>query len=278
MEEIQNLLQQYGINEQELLEWGKQNYPEFINNIKLIAKLYLQFVKKVSIPKKRSIYGVITPISELEAEVWSNIQGIVAEIVDIRNYSGCPQCLKKIEEGNCPTHNIKPVTLVWQTVEVGDNSGSIICEISPRNPKLEIGYKILARGFLDPEKEAFRVFQLEILEKPKPKEKPKEEKPKEITSLAEILPKEEPKPEEEKPKEEKKEEKKETPPIIKTKPMTPEPLISYVKVSAMMGKTEEETRKYVEKIIKKENLECTFEDILEEAKVTVENGILKLKK
>jgi hypothetical protein len=274
MEEIQTLLQQYGITQEELLEWGKQNYPEFVNNIKLIAKLYLQFVKKISIPKKRSIYGVITPIGELEAEVWSNIQGIVAEIVDIRNYSGCPQCLKKIE-GNCPTHNIKPVTLVWQTVEVGDSSGSIICEISPRNPKLEIGYKILARGFLDPEKEAFRVFQLEILEKPKlskeEEEKPKEKKPKEITSLAEIL--------EEKPKEERpKEEKKETPPIVKTKPLTPEPLISYVKVSAMMGKTEEETRKYVEKIIKKENLECTFEDILEEAKVTVENGILKLKK
>jgi len=269
----EELLKQYNLNKEEVLKWGKENFPEYVNNLTLITKLYLHS-KGIKIPPKRTPTGAVIPISEIEPDTWTNISGIISQVVEERTYKGCPQCLKKTEN-TCERHNLKAVELTWRTYEIGDATGNIMIVLSPRTPEpLEVGDKIMCRGILDSEREVFRVFQLEVQKSSisptsTPSISPTSISPiseeKTIETLAEILPEEKspvPTPTPSTP----------TPPT--PTPPTPlgvdiENLIKFIKVSAMMGKSAKETEQYLEKLTKKLKIEVSFPELLEKAGVTI---------
>lgn len=163
IKELESIIKSHGFSIEQALEWGKQTYPRFASNQELILKLFL---KNKGLELPRPIRGQITPINQLQAETWCNIQGVVVDIASTRTYFGCPECLKKCEEGICPTHGKKTVELTWTDIEVGDPTDTIMVTLNPRMSIPQQGSEVVIRGFLDPESEAFRAFQIQPAPKP----------------------------------------------------------------------------------------------------------------
>jgi len=276
IKELESLLKSYGFTLEQALEWGRQNYPRFASNQELILKLFLKS-KGIELPKP--IRGQITPIAQLEAETWTNIQGIVIDIANTRTYYGCPECLKKVEEGVCPTHGKKTTELTWTDIEVGDTTGNIIVTLSPRLPIPKEQTEVIIRGFLDPESEVFRAFQISQASSPAPVQTPLPQPTPTPTPTPISAPVPQPQPIPAP-----------TPaptpvsqPISQTPPATglaiPDisRLVDLVRVSAMMGKKVQDVIDYLTKVIQKYNIPLTPQDLLKQANVKIsEDGTLKV--
>ena len=261
--DVEKILAEHNISKEEVLNWAKQHYPEFVRNFSLIAKLYLKS-KGITLPIAAPIRGEVKQISELVLGEYANIRVVVVEMLSARTYMGCPQCYRKLEtEGGelapgspvqCPycgeTVNVEKLS--WKEYLVGDASGEIVVAIPPRlsHMNVEPGMVLLLRGALQ-EDETFQVLQMNIVrdkeigEAPKPVvEQPVkvvEEKKKVEVALEDI-----------------------------------ERAKRYIRVRAALKKPVEEVREAFTK--EYPHLADAFDDILKESDVVIKDGKLDLAK
>lgn len=130
----------------EILEWMKENYPEYADNLELGRKLYDRMV----LGKKR---GGIVKIADLELDQWATIKGIVIDVYDPVEYEGCPICKRSVAKGGCEhldSGEAEPVMLKIHKFVVTDGTGEVYCTASPTtlDELVHIGDEVQMRGRL----------------------------------------------------------------------------------------------------------------------------------
>ena len=268
--DVEKILAEHNISKEEVLNWAKQHYPEFVRNFSLIAKLYLKS-KGIMLPVAPPIRGEVKQISELVLGEYANIRVVVVEMLSARTYMGCPQCYRKLEtEGGelapgvpvqCPYcgETVKVEKLSWKEYLVGDASGEIVVAIPPRlsHMNVEPGMVLLLRGALQ-EDETFQVLQMNIVRDKEISEAPS----------TEVKPVEQSKVEEKPTVKEKKKAEVALEDIERAK--------RYIRVRAALKKPVEEVREAFAK--EYPQLADAFDDILKESGVVVKDGKLDLAK
>jgi len=132
MSDPEYYIRRYGLDKNEVLEWGMKNYPEFAKNLALIAQLYLIKVKGIT-PKPPLKKDSIKKVADLQENERAVIRVAVTIPVAERSYKGCPICRRKVNPNNmCPNCGIvEPVELKWLVYNAGDDSGEILLSFPP---------------------------------------------------------------------------------------------------------------------------------------------------
>jgi hypothetical protein len=152
MSSIKIEYEKYGIKKEEVLEWGRKNYPELANNEFAIYVLYLRKVKGISVLKKRGISetGEVrkVKIKDLFPGEVLETEGTVIELIRDRSYEGCPECFRKVVDGRCPSgHEVKPEKIRWLEYAFADDTGYTILVIPPKtDANIEIDGRYIVRG------------------------------------------------------------------------------------------------------------------------------------
>jgi len=147
----------------EILEWMKENYPDYATNLELAKKLY----NRIVLGKKRS---EIVQIKDLELNEWATIKGVVVDVYDPATYEGCPVCKRSVKRG-CEHLNSgqeQPVELKIHKFIVNDGTGEVFVVGSPTtlDNYVNIGDEVKIRGRLKKgykDRLEFSVYELEIL-------------------------------------------------------------------------------------------------------------------
>lgn len=150
-----DLIQYYGLKEEEVLEWGQQHYPMFLNNRNLIAQLYLLKVKNIKVDPAllEGVKGVPVKVAELKPETWSTLEVAIGVKVRENQYLGCPNCLRRVDENNecSQCGRVTPKTFIWEDYVIGDDTGDIVASFPPKVTAAggyQIGDIVRLRGIL----------------------------------------------------------------------------------------------------------------------------------
>lgn len=130
-----SLYAKYGLNEQEVLEWAKKHYPQFIGNKNIIAQLYLKLVKGVQVDPRSLVLltGKKVNVADLRVGEWSIIEVLVGVRTRQSAYQGCPVCFRSTQDGLCPQcGKTTPQVMIWEEYLAGDSSGEVILTLPPR--------------------------------------------------------------------------------------------------------------------------------------------------
>lgn len=151
------------VSDTQILEWLKENYPDYAGNLDLGRKLYNRLV----LGKKRSD---ITLIKDLELDRWATIKGVVVDVYEPSTYQGCPVC-KRSTKNMCEhlaSGEVEPVELKIHKFVVNDGTGEVFCATSPTedDAPVNIGDEVSIRGRLKKgyrDRLEFSVWELTIL-------------------------------------------------------------------------------------------------------------------
>jgi hypothetical protein len=165
--------EKYGLKREEVLEWGKKNYPELANNEYAIYVLYLRKVKNISVFRKtkRIETGEArrVKIKDLVAGELLEIEGRIIDLIRESVYEGCPKCHKKFIDGRCPSgHNEEPIKIRWVEYAIADDTGYVTLVIPPFSDiNVEIEGRYIVRGLYNG-KDAFSArLIMKVEEEPK---------------------------------------------------------------------------------------------------------------
>ena len=151
------------VSDVEILEWMKENYPDYATNIELARKLYNRLV----LGKKKA--DIVT-ISELELEEWATIKGVVVDVYEPATYEGCPVCKRGVKRGceHLDSGQEQPVMLKIHKFIVNDGTGEVFVVGSPteQDELVHIGDEVKIRGRLKKgykDRVEFSVYEMEII-------------------------------------------------------------------------------------------------------------------
>jgi len=164
--QFSSMLVKYKSSIEDVRTWAKKKYPQFLANDTLVTRLFLIQTKGLRFAAQYTP-GEIKLIGELKDRKPADIQVVVVQLLDSRNYIGCPDCSKKIsdvtpgKESECEKCGklVIPKTLTWRRFLVGDSSGEIIMSIAPSVPNYPEEFQIInAQGSLN-ENSEFSIYR-----------------------------------------------------------------------------------------------------------------------
>jgi len=175
MSTVDVFLKLYGIKKDELLEWGKKNYPELGGNLRLLLAAYIREVLGQEPPVE--IFELVPKVTvkkviDLKEDEWSVIEVYVARVVSERTYTACPICFRKLTNGECTEHGKQePIEAKFVDVVVGDDTAEVVATLTPRvTTRLGdidiVGCYVRMRGRLTSDMR-FVVSEVTILKMPK---------------------------------------------------------------------------------------------------------------
>jgi len=173
--------------EEEILEWGMQNYPQFVKNKNLIAQLWYTSVDGKILPSPYDVVSVEslrqqakemiesgdtkTPEGK-DKKVWGTIEVlIVGPLADSPPYFGCPNCLFGVDKNVGVCHNearhpgeiIDGELLAWQNWQAGDSTDGVIASFAPNNKQTPEGIQgnvLVLRGGLELRSGRYSVWEI----------------------------------------------------------------------------------------------------------------------
>jgi len=175
---VDEIIKRFNLDQSVIEAWARAKYPKFWKNTRLMVAAYLNQVMGMNVdPFSLGMVGIedVTPVAELEAGQWCNIEVLIAAKAGEVSYTACPECYKAISEENaCEEHgSVTPIVAVWDKFVVGDISGDVVASFSPRE-KIEasiVGQTITAQGSYNQARGEFTVRRYslsteELLEEP----------------------------------------------------------------------------------------------------------------
>lgn len=159
------MFEQYGVTEEEVLQWGKEKYPQFLSNKTLLLQLYLRSKgKRIDFPLLTGAKKV--DVANLKVGEWVIIEVAVVSLIRRTPYKACPTCYRSTTDGMCPRcGKVTPVEVYWEEYLAGDSTGEVALALPPRvamrGEELE-GKIVRCRGVLRDTGE-FSVQSLQIL-------------------------------------------------------------------------------------------------------------------
>jgi len=173
--------------EEEILEWGLENYPQFVKNKNLIAQLWYTSVDGKILPSPYDVVSVEslrqqakemiesgdtkTPEGK-DKKVWGVIEVlVVGPLADSPPYFGCPNCLFGVDKNVGVCHNetkhpgeiIEGELLAWQNWQAGDSTDGAILSFAPNNKQTPEGIQqniLVLRGGLELRSGRFSVWEI----------------------------------------------------------------------------------------------------------------------
>lgn len=173
--------------EEEILEWGMKQYPQFVKNKNLIAQLWYTSVEGKILPSPYDVVSVEslrqqakemiesgdtkTPEGK-DKKAWGTIEVlIVGPLADSPPYFGCPNCLFGVDKNVGVCHNetkhpgeiIDGELLAWQNWQAGDSTDGIITSFAPNNKQTPEGIQgnvLVLRGGLELRSGRFSVWEI----------------------------------------------------------------------------------------------------------------------
>lgn len=156
-------LKEYNVSDDVFNEFCSR-YGEFGADKEKMAKLYCSTVLGIRVAEA-PITGPITKIVDLRVNVSTNIKVYIIQLIEERQYVGCPRCLRGLQvapntdvvcERDGP---VKAQLLTWSLFLAGDDTGEIMLTFSPRVPQTpKPGDVIVANGVLT-EQQEFYVYR-----------------------------------------------------------------------------------------------------------------------
>jgi len=184
----EELIKKYSLDKKKIESWGKEKYPLFQNNLRLITLAYLTQELGISIDAFELGFErhlEVTPVKDLQKDVFSEIRVLIASKISDFEYLACPECNKKIDDSNsCPVHGkVKAEIATWRKYIAGDETGDVVLTFPPRlKEERVLGRVVVVRGTLRSGRDEFVCRTVRVVEEVPQKDR-KEGKDKETEVL-----------------------------------------------------------------------------------------------
>jgi RNA polymerase subunit RPABC4/transcription elongation factor Spt4 len=145
---LEELSRKYDLNIEEVVKWGKENYPSFISNIYLLALIYLKQVKGIIPEDEKGTMSLteefkIKKLAEVKDDEFVWVKVINVGEVETFEYMYCPKCKATTKrQMTCPKCGSPAIRKVATRYLIGDDE-NMAYAVDTKGMKIPMGEVLL---------------------------------------------------------------------------------------------------------------------------------------